>query len=269
MTLDTTGWDDDKLKLHELFLKNELGDKNAYELQHAGSEYGESGLSFGYNQWDLANNSEARLLLRSFLEGETDDEELINDIMNKLLIEGDPNALKNDTLDDGETTYHDFVDQTLHNNEDEIDSKYSENLDDIEERVNHFIDLVKNENPDAGDFLDQDAVKMFLADYHNQFYLDDSEQGKMRKFLEGENVTIGVCNGNPNGYEVQLQGEAGWGDLLDFYFKTKYGQEHPEDLMRRFSNLIEELGVDKFDLTNEDLEYLFNKFPDLLGEDKL
>ena len=56
-----------KQKLHEVFVRNELGDwDKAFKISHA--KIGDSGYSFGPPQWDLKTNGEAREYLYKIIK---------------------------------------------------------------------------------------------------------------------------------------------------------------------------------------------------------
>gem|GEM_PF-5567755 len=84
----------------------------------------------------------------------------------------------------------------------------------------------------------------------------------MERFLQGELVALG----ENNVVRVQIKGKLGIEDLLNFYLNTKYGQDHPADLIRRFSNILEEVGISNISLTQEDAKFLLTGLDALLGE---
>lgn len=70
----------------------------------------------------------------------------------------------------------------------------------------------------SGIELDTDEVLYHLADYHNQFYMSDG--GKMHRSLRSL------------GRKIQP------GDVLKVKKATLWGQKRPDDVMRRYTNVI-------------------------------
>ena len=140
--------------------------------------------------------------------------------------------------------------------------KINENFNiDIDNGISK-IEGVINKVTDAENkaFLQTDLGKLFLIDYNNQFNITLGMQ--MERFLQGELVALG----ENNVVWVQIKGKLGIEDLLNFYLNTKYGQDHPADLIRRFSNILEEVGISNISLTQEDAKFLLTGLDALLGE---
>lgn len=236
MALDMQDWSDFKKKLHQVFLKNELGNKSPYSLCHAGADRPKSGFSFGYNQWDVANNETGFDLLADILTQARDDRGeafLTGDARSTILktlktSKGNPNALAADQVR--------LVNAALQSDygRQQIDKVYNATLNSYISDINRVIALI----PDPTDraFLSTDVVKLFLCDYHNQFTLSISGTKKpMFDYLQGKRASI-------NGKLIQKKGAMGVDDLLKFYFSTQYADTHLDDLVRRFANVAQVAG---------------------------
>lgn len=67
--------------------------------------------------------------------------------------------------------------------------------------------------------IEQIEVLYHLADYHNQYYM--SRGGKMHRFLQS------------------LEREVTPSDVLEFKLKTAWGLKRPDDVQRRYNNIIQ------------------------------
>ena len=137
-----------------------------------------------------------------------------------------------------------------------INEAYLTELDTAIIKIDGVISKVTDATNKA--FLQTDFGRLFLIDYNNQFYI--APGGEMEQFLQGGLVTLGY------GKTVSVNGNLGIEDLLNFYLRTKYGQDKPGDLIRRFSNVLEEVGISNILLTAEDAKFLAEDLRELLGK---
>ncbi|MCK8823973.1 hypothetical protein [Fuchsiella alkaliacetigena] len=225
-------------KFHQVLMVNELfAGKGAYELQHA--KLGQSGYSFGPIQWDLSQRTEARrnfkrilLTVGSFSKNE------LGEIMSKVKRSGA--KLNKEQIKK--------INEALSSPRGKqiIEELY---LKELKKNINRIEEVIEEvAKAEYRDFLDSTVAKLFLLDYHNQF--DISSGGEMEKFLAGEEVTIG------KGRRVQVEESLGLGDLLNFYFNTYYGQKQPQDLIRRFNNVLAQVEVENLKLAEDDFKQI-------------
>jgi Ca2+-binding RTX toxin-like protein len=231
-----------KNKFHNLFLLNELGSGlySAYELNYAGSK---SGYSFGYAQWDLANNGFGQNLFEDILLNAVDGNG------NYIIDDGDPNTSRqNDLLVQTLISLSELTGGQSLSSADKsligmalsstygqsmIDSNYDTYLGDLIAKVDAVIGNVTDQADKS--FLQTDLARLFLGDYQNQFTIGPS--GAMATFLQGGTGVLG-------GGSVHKVGVLGVDDLLNIYFTTAYAQtDHGlNDLMRRFINVVSGAG---------------------------
>jgi len=233
-----------KQKMHSVFVLNELGPASPYVLSYA--VLGKSGYSFGYPQWDVANNDAAVVILLDILQNATNasDQYIIQD--------GDPNTGRNDdaliqtlmslAVQPGGTSLtaaqRSLIDQALSSayGQNAIDRNYDQYLGDILTHVDNSIIVTIADSQDKA-FLQTDLPKLFLIDYHNQFPGGITINGAMHSFLQGQAAALG-------GGRVQKVGQLGIDDLLNFYFSTKYARTASglNDELRRFTNVLNVAG---------------------------
>jgi Ca2+-binding RTX toxin-like protein len=213
-----------KLKFHNVLMKNELNNGvGAYEISHAMA--GRSGYSFGPVQWDLLKGRGRSLfediLTNSSVSGM--DEQAISDITDIVYTNGA-------TFPPG-STYMGLIDSALQSTYgiEQINAAYQTELDSIISHVDSVIDNVAYATDKS--FLNTDIAKLFLCDYHNQFYI--SSNGLMDRFLQGQQVTFG-------GGAIIKSGTLGVDDLLNAYLHTTYATNTQglADELRRFSNVV-------------------------------
>jgi len=230
----------------EVLLKNELGGvSNGYEIVHAAAGNASdtnSGYSFGGNQLDLANNSHARDVLKDILINSgtiTDGKAFYDSIASKILIKGDTMALSTDEIN----TINTALQSTYGKNK--LNQDFANEVKDTAEHVQTIIDkIIADPNTPQGvkDALKTDEMKIFLADYHNQFRLDDN--GKMMKFLLGQDVS------GLNGTTINVGTDLTNSDLKTFMQNTKEYSDNPRGVNNRF---------DRTEQTIEDNASLLNK----------
>ncbi len=239
MSIDQTGWSADKKALHNVFLVNECSESNAYSVSHAGTE--NSGYSFGFNQFDLSANSDGRTIFENIMDNAKDSSG------SQIISSSDKTAIKQVWKTKGNQNAFTSAQKTLLNNalsstygKNEINTTYAEELDSCLERVNTVINSVT----DSADktFLETQVVKLFLADYHNQYNL--SVNGKMNKYLKGESVS------KSGGGSIQKSGVMDWDDLMLNYSSTQYNTDNPNDGKRRAKNVIEKSDLSATDKQN-------------------
>ncbi len=256
-----------KRRVHNVFMNNELRNGNgAYEINHA--KAGRSGYSFGPVQWDLLNRPDSRTIFTDILNNGRDSN-------NNLIFDSDEDGIIGDTeikaINDiinvartkGETlgkNQRDRINECLSSTYgiQKVNEAYLTELDTAITKIDGVISKVSDSENKA--FLQTDLGRVFLIDYNNQFNI--ALNGEMERFLKGESVPLGESNI----VWVQIKGAVGIEDLLNFYLSTKYGQEKPGDLVRRFSNILEEVGINNISLTQEDAIFLLTGLDSLLGE---
>ncbi|MEN6328442.1 MAG: calcium-binding protein [Syntrophomonas sp.] len=133
-----------------------------------------------------------------------------------------------------------------------------------------MISSVINGTGSTGDYLakddaikqyinNSDLAKLLIIDYNNQYSYD--AQGSFDRFLAGQQV---------NGVKIDTDSEGnysfGLDDMLRYYLSTQYSAIHPEDSMRRFSNLIEGLGIDNIETSQEEALFFQNELKTILGD---
>ena len=252
-----------KRLVNDVFMKNELKNgEGAYEISHA--KAGRSGYSFGPVQWDLLQNHEIK-------KNELYARDLFTDILtnsrdanNNLIFNNNATIqkiLEEVSKTNGNISSHrELINRALESiyGVQKINETYLAELDTAITKINAVISRVSD--PENKAFLRTDLGKLFLIDYNNQFNITLGMQ--MERFLQGELVALG----ENNVVWVQIKGKLGIEDLLNFYLNTKYGQDHPADLIRRFSNILEEVGISNISLTQEDAKFLLTGLDALLGE---
>ncbi|MBF0118878.1 MAG: hypothetical protein HQK79_08575 [Desulfobacterales bacterium] len=236
----------------DVVTRNELEGTNPYQM--APGTTGKSGWTFGQLQWDLSttheiyNNYNARDLFRNIITDSNLFNEIeLDNIMKKIVI-------KNSDISE----YENRINQALSSEQGvkKIQEALPKDIDHNLNRVNELIDLITETNDHASEeFLNQDSVKMFLMDYNNQFGLDRG--GKMENFLLGNEVDFGGQNGTKK-IHMGLEGNLDWNYLLKAVFSTEWGQKRPDDIARRFSNLIEGVGIYNMGFTAKNIDYLFS-----------
>jgi len=251
-----------KKLVHDVFMKNELRNgEGAYELSYA--KAGRSGYSFGPVQWDLLQNHEikknelfARDLFADILTNAKDsngngiiDTDARNNILNKVATTGFLTPNQRNLIKDALSSSYGVQ---------KINEAYLTELDTAITKIDGVINKVSD--PENKAFLQTDLGRLFLIDYNNQFNISPNRQ--MERFLQGELVALG----ENKVVWVQIKGKLGIEDLLNFYLNTKYGQDHPEDLIRRFSNILEQEGVNNIPITREDAKFLAEDLLDILGK---
>ena len=238
----------------DVFMKNELKNgEGAYEISYC--KAGRSGYSFGPVQWDLRNNATIRQgMFTDILTNARDsngniivDANTRNDILNKVATTGFLSFNQSN-----------LVNKALSSNYgvQKINETYLTEIDTAISKIDGVINKVTDLENKA--FLQTDIGRLFLIDYNNQFYI--ATDGQMERFLQGERVILGY------GKSVQMIGDLGIQDLISIYLTTKYGQDNPGDLIRRFSNILEEVGISNILLTAEDAKFLAEDLRDLLGK---
>ena len=182
MTLDTSSWSQFKHKLHNILLFNELGGEEslAYRLSHARTS--ESGYSYGYNQMDIANNQVAKNIFEDILDNAKDaDGDLIissetkTEIKKNWTTKGNASAISN--------TLKSKINKALRSSygKTKIDKLCNEELDKLISHIDTIIASISDKD-DKAYLTNDDAARLFLADYHNQYNL--STNGKMHKYLQ-------------------------------------------------------------------------------------
>ncbi|MFB3884943.1 MAG: calcium-binding protein [Thermodesulfobacteriota bacterium] len=256
-----------KRSVHKVFMNNELKNgEGAYEVSHAMA--GRSGYSFGPVQWDLLNRPDSRTIFTDILKnGRDSGDDLIFDSDGDGIIGDTETKAINDIISvvttKGETLdkdQRDLINGCLSSTYGirKINEAYQTELDTAITKTDGIINKVADTENKA--FLQTDLGRLFLIDYNNQFNISPNKQ--MERFLQGETVIVGE---NPP-VQVKINGNLGIEDLMDFCLNTKYGQNHPGDLIRRFSNILEEVGVNNISLTQEDAIFLLTGLDSLLGE---
>ena len=240
--------------VHNVFMKNELNNgEGAYEISYC--KAGRSGYSFGPVQWDLKSNPAMRQgLFTDILTNAKDSNgNIIIDLNTRNSILN--HVAGNGSLSPGERN---LVNQALSSSYgvQKINEAYLTDLDTAISKIDGVINKVTD--PEDKAFLQTDLGRLFLIDYNNQFNI--SSNGPMEKFLQGQEVELSY------GKKVSIKGDLGIEDLLNFYLTTKYGQDHPADLIRRFSNDLEELGINNICLTQEDAKFLAENLQGMLGK---
>ncbi|PKN20071.1 MAG: hypothetical protein CVU71_06860, partial [Deltaproteobacteria bacterium HGW-Deltaproteobacteria-6] len=243
-----------KKLLNDMYMANEL--KNgygAYEISHA--QKGNSGYSFGPVQWDLKKNDAGRDIFIDILANATDvngnkiiSTSIVETISGKIVKSGIEGKL---TLDE-----RNVIDQALSSTYgiNKINNAYSAALNEKIERIDAVIAAV--DPPQYKKFIqNNDIVKLFIADVAVQFGTEVNNC--LVTYLDGDAVKLPDLNGII-GKTVQMSGEPGVEDLINFSLGTVYGQTNAGDLLRRFSNIIETVGVDNVPITNELTEFLKN-----------
>jgi hypothetical protein len=245
-----------KKLVHQVMMQNELRNgEGAYVISHA--KAGRSGYSFGPIQWDLLNNETGVEIFTDVLTNAKDlNNSLIFNSQNK-------NAVLNSVTSQGSSLTIEqinLVNQALSSSYgvEKINESYLVELDNAIIKIDSVINKVTN--PENKAFLQTDLARLFLIDYNNQFNISPNKQ--MEKFLQGQTVSLkGYTT-----YSVDIKGNLGIEDLLNFYLHTKYGQEKPGDLVRRFSNIIETVGINSIPLTSEDKKFLMHDLTKILGK---
>jgi hypothetical protein len=237
-----------KRKVHDVMMKNELWDGiGAYEISLCKAS--RSGYSFGPVQWDLLNNPSTRPLFQNILAHEIADEASRKEIVDKVTTKGGRLSPREKGLVDLAlvSTYGRSA----------IHAAYQTELDQKIAKVDSVINGVANEKNRA--FLQTDLARLFLIDYDNQMPGGiELPNGKMVQFLGGGSVPL-------LGSWVKIEGDLGIEDLLSFYLMTKEGRERPGDLVRRFSNDIETVGIGNITLSTEDSKFLITGFSRVVG----
>jgi Ca2+-binding RTX toxin-like protein len=245
VTINFTGSAEEKASKQKAFnvlKKNELEGDSAYAIKFAGKN-SKSGWSFGWTQFDVRNNEEAKKKLTTILQnaknsagnyiiddGDVTTTERKDDKKVKALV--DKAAMNSSTAlsTDEKTLINSALSSTL--GKDTIDGVVDSEIEKLLARAGEVANAAKQEYQD---FLKSDIGKLFLVDYANQYGGIDAD-GPLEKFLQGDDVPTGV------GY-VKVDGSFGVDDLLNFYFRQKYGAtQNATDPIRRFGNIAAETG---------------------------
>ncbi|MDI6761508.1 MAG: calcium-binding protein, partial [Thermodesulfobacteriota bacterium] len=269
--------------IREMLIKNELsGDvSKAYKLSNAKTS--NSGYSFGQPQWDLANNSRIRDPLEDILKKASGaDGYLIFDTNKDGSLDANETQviigiqdivkIKNQNLTSEQKEYinskKSLIDRALSSNygKVKIDNEFDNDLDRKLSRLNDLLnELRANGKTQIADYIENNPfMQMALVDYDNQLYIQGIDgtgeaDGLLLRYFKGEKVELGY------GKEVQIRGEFGLEDYLNFYLNTKEGQDRPNVLVRRFSNILEDVGINNISLTLQDALFLNIDLRELLG----
>lgn len=233
------------------------GSTSPFRLEHAPG--GESGYSFGFVQWDLANNIDGPDILRDILLKSEDTEgNLIFAESESLLIDqmigffenskGDVDAIENSSVFGTDEQERTALKQRINNALDSaigrstISQAHIEEIDRIFGVVQTAVGRVSGtENLKTKEFLGSTVAQVFLADYDNQLDITLTPgPGKIARFLTGEAVTLGGVD--VPAVQVQIRGDSvGLDDLLEFRLAVKDARQSStgfNDAIRRFTNVV-------------------------------
>ncbi|MBM3210809.1 hypothetical protein FJZ33_01215, partial [Candidatus Poribacteria bacterium] len=224
--------------------------KNPYKLE--GLATSTSGYSFGWYHWDMV-----------WRGGENDPEyKILRDAVNQINQEQWDSAVRNAGLDPVSVTkekvleeipktkgtpnnmvsaVRGLINEELARSSDAIDDLTATQTKKFEVDVYGFITTLKPEHQAYAN--NNDLFKVNYCDLKNQ-----GGQGAINRFKSFLN---------------SIQGELGLDDLVRFRV-TEMGSA--SDQLRRFSNMIEQEGVNNISLTQEDIRFLLSELEGLLGE---
>ena len=246
-TFDSYPWATNFHRLaSQLIITNEIGEGDPYRIANVAiksgtklyTQFPESGYSFGFVQWDLANNVNGRTIFTSILDQAvskgllTANDEAVILIKVKLK---NKDFLQNPKLDLSDREVG-LINKALDSPDgrDVINSEHKSAVSEAVSSADRAIALATV--PVAPGFWGSDAqpsvARLFLADFHNQLRISPGRQ--MERFLQGQRVTLG-------GGSVQMEGATlGLDDLVAFYFSTSFAQTPVglNDELRRFTNVV-------------------------------
>jgi len=257
-----------KNAIRVMLIKNELGGdiSKAYKISHAGNK---GGYSYGQPQWDLAQRWKATKDGTKPDPGWDTFEEIVRaQISDRTIQDRIIDKVKNPspTLTSEEIN---LINQALYSNYGKviIDNAFDTHLDSKISRLNGLLgELSANGKTQIADYIENNPfMQMALIDYDNQLYIQGIDgtgetDGPLLRYFKGEKVALGY------GKEVQIRGDFGLEDYLNFYLNTKEGQDKPSTLIRRFSNILEQEGINNISLTQEDINFLLSDLEELLGD---
>ena len=244
-----------KAKLHEVLMQTELNNgKGAYEVNFAG---GNSGISFGGNQMDLAHGNEKyEELFTKILENATD----ING--NRILSSKDNEEVfaKNHKVFSSGLTPEKVFGNHLSKVNEALNSDYGRSkineiyVTELDVILKHVDDRIKEINYlNRAVIENSDEWRVRLADYHNQFRFDKG--GKLVKYLSGKEVEItnydydekgNVTHWSPSKKDTKLtketkhlkvEGQPSIDDLIRFYRATDEYNRAPKGLENRLKKI--------------------------------
>lgn len=217
------------LKLYNnILMANELDNGyGAYEISLASPD---SGLSFGGNQMDMSEESEARLLFLDIMENAVDsinqkffcDDEIVDICLN----------IKNK----GRSPEKVFGNYLFRVNE-ALSSEYGiakineQYVKEISIDYNHIENVILNITDSiARTFYNTTIGRLLLFDYNNQFYL--APHGELKIYMDGYKVITYTGKALIVGDSYNIDNHK------EFLFETEYGVKHKPDVLRRINNIF-------------------------------
>ncbi|MDB9433083.1 Hint domain-containing protein [Microcystis aeruginosa] len=222
---------------------NEAGNK-PYQLSHA--RLGNSGYSFGWNQFDIANNPTGLNIFIDILKNARTsngqsilDSNWINSKKDIWGVTQNPNALSQSDIN--------LINLALSSDygKTKIDETFSyyilNSIDRVYSRVSNITNSILKSTID-----NSLKIQLYLIDYDNQYGIQNN--GLLHTFLKGGEVSI-------DGKKFRLNGDFSSENnvlqqIKEFIQSNKYGRENPEDVQRRFNN-IEEIVLTQYCFTAE------------------